>query len=82
MSPVPTPHVFTRAAALVAAMTITAVIVDVMAEIGHPPPNGFTVLNMLTPPASFIAAIVGSPAVVAQASQETSPAIQVQALTR
>lgn len=55
-------RVFTRAAALVAALTVTAVIVDVIAEIGHPPPDGFTVLTLLSRPASPIAAVHAAPA--------------------
>ncbi|MES2784953.1 MAG: hypothetical protein V4684_05775 [Pseudomonadota bacterium] len=64
-------RLFTRAAALVAALTVTTVIVDVIAEIGHPPPEGFTVLTLLSRPVSVIPAVHAAPA-VAENDQGTS----------
>ena len=40
----------TRAAALVAALSTTAAIIVTMAEIGHPPPDGYGLLSLLQVP--------------------------------
>jgi hypothetical protein len=50
------PH-HTRAAALVAALATTAAIVNVMAEIGHPPPSGQGMLAWLQGPATPLARV-------------------------
>ena len=40
---------FTRAAALLGAVAVTVTIVDVIAQIGHPGPEGYEVLSLLQP---------------------------------
>jgi hypothetical protein len=40
---------YTRAAALLGAVAVTATIVDVIAQIGHPGPGGYEVLSVLQP---------------------------------
>jgi hypothetical protein len=71
-----------HAAALLAAITVTTVVVDVMAEIGHPGPEGAGVLALFKPTpqaaqSAFAGVVILAPA--AQPMPSQAPRVVLEA---